>query len=255
MRIAVCLLLCPATALAASAFDGTWKSRLDSMQVSGAPDAFQVVNGTYLCSSCRPVIQVPADGAPHPVSGHPYYDSVAVRVLAPNSLEIVDRKQGREVYNVTYTLSDDGTVLTGRLSDRTGLQLAVMTFTARRMAAGPAGAHACSGSWQAEHLSEANDVVRTIRYQMTPDDFSMQWNGQSYTARFDGNEYPVRGDPANTTVSVHRIDARTVDETDRRNGQVTDEIHMAAAPDGRTLTITDRDMEHGQTTTMTLERQ
>jgi len=249
------LLLLPAAALASSDFDGTWKTRLDSMKVSGTPDTFQISGGTYLCSSCTPIIQVPADGAPHPVSGHPYYDSVAVQVVNPSSVEIIDRKLGREVYDMTYVVSADGATLTAKLSDRTGAQLAMLTFTARRVAAAPAGAHAVSGSWQPDQLSAANDAVRTITYRMTPDDFSMQWNGQSYSAKFDGNQYPVAGDPAHTTVTVRKIDEHTVEETDRREGQVTDEIRMAAAPDGRTMVITDRDMQHGQTTTMTLEKQ
>lgn len=249
------LLLLPAAALASSAFDGTWKTRLDSMKVSGTPDTFQVAGGTYLCSSCTPIIQVPADGAPHPVSGHPYYDSVSVQVLDPTSVEIIDRKLGREVYDMTYAVSADGATLTAKLSDKTGAQLGMVTFTARRVAAAPAGAHAVSGSWQPDQLSAANDAVRTITYRMTPDDFSMQWNGQSYSAKFDGNQYPVAGDPAHTTVTVRRIDDNTVEETDRREGQVTDEIRMAAAPDGHTMVITDRDMQHGQTTTMTLEKQ
>jgi len=249
------LLLLPAAALASSAFDGTWKTRLDSMRVSGTPDTFQVAGGTYLCSSCTPIIQVPADGAPHSVSGHPYYDSVAVRVLSPSSVEIIDRKLGREVYDMTYVVSADGTTLTAKLSDKTGAQLALVSFTARRVAAAPGGAHAVSGSWQPDQLSAANDAVRTITYRMTPDDFSMQWNGQSYSARFDGNQYPVAGDPGHTTVTVRKIDEHTVEETDRREGQVTDEIRMAAAADGRTMVITDQDMQHGQTTTMMLEKQ
>jgi hypothetical protein len=250
---ALCLL--PAVALAASAFDGTWKTRMDSLKVTGTPDSFQIVNGVYTCSSCAPVIQVRTDGVPHPVSGHPYYDSVAVTIVNPTEVEIIDRKLGREVYEMTYTVSADGTTLSARLTDRTGAQAGAVAFTARRVAAPPAGAHAVSGSWQPDRMSDANDAVRTISYQMTPDNFSMQWNGQSYSAKFDGNEYPVAGDAARTTVSVRKIDDHTVEETDRRDGQVTDEIRMAAAADGHTMVITDRDVQRGQTTTVTLDHE
>jgi hypothetical protein len=90
---------------------------------------------------------------------------------------------------------------------------------------------------------------------MTPADFSMQWNGESYDAKFDGNEYPVSGDTGHTTVTVRKIDDHTVEETDRREGKVTDEIHMSASKDGKTLEVTDKDMQHGQTTTVTLDKQ
>jgi hypothetical protein len=90
---------------------------------------------------------------------------------------------------------------------------------------------------------------------MTPDAFTMQWNGQRYDAKFDGKQYAVTGDPGNTKVILKRIDDNTVDETDYRMGKVTDEIHLAAAKDGKTVDVTDKDVQHGQTTTFTLDRQ
>jgi hypothetical protein len=255
MKTVLCVLLLPVTALASSAFDGTWKTRMDSMKVTGTPDTFQIVNGVYTCSTCTPVIRVRTDGVPHPVSGHPYYDSVAVTIVNPTEVQIVDRQVGREVYDMSYSVSSDGTTLTARLTDHTGAQAAAVAFTARRVAAAPPGAHAVSGSWQADQMSAANDALRTITFRMTADDFSMQWNGQSYDAKFDGAEYPVSGDPGNTTVSLRRVDDRTVEETDHRNGQVTDEIRLSAAADGHTLVITDRDVQHNQTTTMMLDKE
>ncbi|HTC15018.1 MAG TPA: hypothetical protein VK695_04365 [Steroidobacteraceae bacterium] len=256
MRTVMCaLLLLPAAAFAASAFDGTWKTRMDSMKVTGTPDTFQIAEGTYTCASCTPVIRVRADGVPHAVSGHPYYDSVAVLVVSPTQVEIVDRQLGREVYAMSYVVSADGATLSARLTDRSAAHASAVAFTARRVAACPSGAHAVSGSWQPDQLSDADDALRTISYQMTDADFSMQWNGQSYRAKFDGSEYPVSGDPEHTTVSLRKVDDHTLEETDRRAGQVTDEIRLAAAADGRSIVITDKDLQHGQTTVMTLERQ
>jgi len=257
MRSVICalLLLLPAAALADSAFDGTWKTRMETMKVTGKPDQFDLVGGVYTCESCTPEIKVAADGVDHPVSGHPYYDTVAVTVVDIRAVRIVDKENGREVYNMTYSVSPDGRTLSARLTDYTGPQVASGAFTAKRVAAGPAGSHATSGSWQPEHMSDANDALRTIAYQMTPEGFVMRWNGQSYSARFDGQQYPVEGDPAHTMVVVHRINANTVVETDYRGGKETDEIRMATAPDGKTMEITDRDLEHEQTTTVTLEKQ
>lgn len=90
---------------------------------------------------------------------------------------------------------------------------------------------------------------------MTDDQFSMHWNGESYNAKFDGNEYPVHGDPGKTMVIVKRVDERTVEETDHRQGKVTDKIRLAAASDGKTIQVTDNDVIHEQVTTYTLEKQ
>jgi hypothetical protein len=56
-------------------------------------------------------------------------------------------------------------------------------------------------------------------------------------------------------VTVKRLDARTVEETDHRQGKVTDEIRLAAARDGKTIEVTDNDVIHQQVTTYTLEKQ
>ena len=83
----------------------------------------------------------------------------------------------------------------------------------------------------------------------------MHRNGQSYNAKFDGSKYPVQGDPGKTMVTVKRLSDTTVQETDYRSGEVTDEIHLAAAKDGKTIEVTDNDLIHHQITTFTLDKQ
>ncbi len=84
--------------------------------------------------------------------------------------------------------------------------------------------------------------------------WQMRWNGQSYDAKFDGKEYPVAGDPGNTTVSLKKIDDVTVEETDHRQGTVINQIRLSLAKDGNTITVIDQDIAHGQTVTYTLEK-
>jgi len=253
--IAATLLLVPAAALAGSNFDGTWKTRLDTMKVTGKPDTFTLQDGMYDCSSCAPEVKIKADGTDQKVSGHPYYDTMAVKVVSPTLIEITTKKNGKLIGNAEYSLSADGKTLNGKFRDHTGAQEATGTFSETRLAAAPAGAHALSGSWQPNQLADANDTLRTVRYHMSNDEFTMHWNGQSYEAKFDGKEYPVANDPGGTKVAVKRIDDNTVEETDSREGKVTDQIHLAAAPDGKTIQVTDKDMLHDQVTTYTLERQ
>jgi len=255
MRIVItALLLAPAAALASSAFDGTWKLQPDSMKVTGKPDVYIIADGMYTCSSCVPEVKVKADGSDQNVAGHAYYDTLAAKVLSPSSVQIVQKKAGKTLTDVTYTVSADGKTLTGKVIDTTGAKPASITFKETRVAAGPAGAHAISGSWLGG-VTEADSTAGIVNYAMSADGFSMKWNGQSYDAKFDGKEYPVVGDPGHTRVKLQKIDDNTVEETDYRMGRVTDQIHLAAAKDGKTLDVTDKDVEHGQTTTYTLAKQ
>lgn len=253
-RIALAMILVlPAVAPAASVFDGTWKVPVDSLKTAGKVDVFVLISGTYTCSSCVPEIKIKADGSDHGVRGHSYYDTVACSVTSSSSIELIEKLRGKRIHAITYSVSADAETLTGKFEDYSGKQLAAGSFTEKRVATGPRGSHAVSGSWMPEQLSDANEPP-TVTYQMTPESFSMHWNGQRYVARFDGKEYPVEGDPGHMTVSVKKINDKTVEETDHRNGQVVDEMRLSAAQDGKTLTITDHDTVNERTTVYTLEK-
>ena len=250
------LLLAPAAALAASALDGTWKARMDSVKVTGKPDVYVIAAGTYSCASCDPPVdKLPADGAWHKVSGHAYYDELQVRIVDPHTIEVSQRQNGKTVATSTMTVAADGKSFTSKFTSYQGTQPATGSLSEKRVAAGPPGSHALSGSWLQDQMSDANDAVSIVSYAMTADAFSMQSNGQSYNAKFDGKQYPVTGDPGNTKVALKKLDERTVEETDYRQGKVVDEIHIAAAADGKTVHLTDKDLAHGQTTTLILDKQ
>jgi len=253
-RLVPTLLLVPATALAGSAFDGTWKANLESVNQTGKPDVYLLADGEYTCSSCSPALKVKADGAEHKVSGHAYYDTVMVRVTGPNSDEQLLKQGDKSIAHIVETVSADGNTLTSKVTDYSGQQPVTFELTEKRVAPGPAGSHPVSGSWQ-QQTFKADDTQRTVKYQMTADGFQMHWNGHSYNAKFDGKEYPIVGDPGGTTVSLKKLDANAIEETDHRQGKVVDEIHLAASKDGKTIAVTDKDLAHGQTTSYTLDKQ
>ena len=51
----------------------------------------------YECLTCVPKLAVKADGSDQKVTGHPYYDTIAVNVVNASSIEII-RKERREGY-------------------------------------------------------------------------------------------------------------------------------------------------------------
>ena len=151
------------------------------------------------------------------------------------------------------TVSPDGTTLTSRVTNHVGAQTETDEFTAKRVAVAPADSHPLPGSWlEQQHVAGEQ---ASVQYRMTAEGFEMRWNGKSYDAKFDGKECPVAGDPGKTTVSLKKIDDATVEETDHRRGRIVDEIRLALAKDGNTITVIDKDIAHGQTITYTLEKQ
>ena len=248
------LLLAPGAALAGSALDGTWKTNFNSMKVMGRPDVYLLTDDAYSCSSCNPELKVKADGVEHAVTGHSYYDTAMVKILSPKSLEIVLKQGGKQFATITETVSADGTTLTEKFTNHIGAKVITGERVEKRVAAGPPGSHAVSGSWMQQHVA-GNETMRTVHYEMTTDGFRMSWNGQSYDAKFDDKEYPITGDPGHTSVTLKKIDDSSVEEIDHRQGKVVDEIRLSAGKDGKTIDVMDRDMAHGQTVTYTLDKQ
>ena len=66
-----------------------------------------------------------------------------------------------------------------------------------------------------------------------------------WTAKFDGKDYPVKGDPARDAVSLKKVDDYTLDITNKKGGKVTTMIHAVYAKDGksRTETVTGTDAQ------------
>jgi hypothetical protein len=66
-----------------------------------------------------------------------------------------------------------------------------------------------------------------------------------WTAKFDGKDYPVKGDPARDAVSVKKIDDYNLEITNKKAGKVTTIIKAVYAKDGksRTETFTGTDIQ------------
>jgi hypothetical protein len=59
-----------------------------------------------------------------------------------------------------------------------------------------------------------------------------------YTAAFDGTDYPLKGSPVANTVSLKRIDARTTERVDKKDGHVVLVYKRVVSDDGKTMTVT-----------------
>ena len=59
-----------------------------------------------------------------------------------------------------------------------------------------------------------------------------------FTARLDGKDYPIQGSANAETVSLKRIDSRTVERTDKRAGKVVETSTTVFSADGKISTTT-----------------
>jgi hypothetical protein len=242
------LLLTPVVVLAQSAFDGTWKIDMSKAELPKKPDVYLLQNGMYECKTCVPPVKIKADGQDQTVTGHPYYDTAAVVVISDHEIEETDKKDGKTVATTKTKVSPDGKTLTFEFSDSSNTNAAPVTGKGEesRVAKGPAGSNAISGSWRIAKFESLSDNAITWTYKVSGDELTMTTpTGQSYTAKLDGTEAPYQGDPGTTSLSLKMSGKDTLEETDKRGDKVISVSTMMMGADGKTATIMVKDMLHG----------
>jgi len=234
------VLLVPAVALAQSAFDGTWKVDLSKVSMPKKPDVLLLQNGMYDCKTCAPAIRIKADGEDHKVSGHPYFDMMAVKVVDDHTIQETQKKDGKVVATSKTVVAPDGKTATFEFTDSSNTNAEPVTGngTMTRVAMGPKGSHAISGSWRTSNMGNVSDNGLTFTYKVDGDMVSMTTpTGQSYNAKMDGTDTPYKGDPGTTSVSVKKLGKNVMEETDKRDGKVISVAKMTVAPDGKKMTV------------------
>ncbi len=167
---ALLLLLLPIVAFAAqSPFDGTWKFDLNTLQVQEKPQVLLLQNGTFQCSACDPKINIKADGTDQPIKGSKTVDTVAVKVVDNKTIEQTDKKGGKVVSTSKQSVSADGKTIMVEFTDypEASKQPVTGKATLLRVAAGPSGSHAISGSWSFQKLNASENAL-TVTYKSRP---------------------------------------------------------------------------------------
>jgi hypothetical protein len=238
----------PAAATGADPINGTWKTDLASIKVEARPDQFLLKDGQFSCPTCTPPIAVAADGAFHPVD-RPYADHMSVKVDDDHNVTRTNQKGGKTTFQQKFSVSADGNTLTSTFNDTSGTKPVTGTFVETRAAPAPAGAHVMSGSWKAKPPSNISDEGLTVTFAADNDMLHLSTpSGQSYDAKLDGTETPIKGDIGGTTASVKKLGPGSYQETDRRGGKVTNVYTMTVGADGK-LNLKDENKLDGSTST------
>jgi hypothetical protein len=243
-------------AAAQSALEGTWKMDFSTI-ASEKPDEFLLQNGIFTCSTCIPK-SIKADGQYQPTPGSPVGDTEAVKVVNDHQVHETDKKDGNIVGESTLTVSADGNTLT--LDFYSALEGASTPVKGsvewKRVAKGPPGSHAISGSWQTKKL-EMPENARVFTYKINGDELTMtNPMGGSYTAKLDGTEAAMKGSPPVTTVRVKLIGNDTLEETDLlHDGTIFSVSRMRVSPDGKKAKIVSENKQANSTVSVEAVKQ
>lgn len=257
-KFAVCIvLLAAAVAMAQGPFDGTWKINTNNMQAPPKTDEFKVDSGLYECFTCNPKISIKADGADQKVTGNPYADTMAVKIIDDRNAETTSKKGDVVVGTTKLTVSADNKKLTEKWTftnsnGKSGNGTAVLT----RVGNPPKSGNMISGQWRIESFPTYSDNVGVFSFRVSGDEIAYSApTGENYTAKPDGKDYPYHGDPGMTSVEIKKVNDHTLEEIDKRDGKVISVARMMVSADGKTMVLAVDDKLHNQQWKWTADKQ
>jgi len=257
-KVLFLMLLLPVFAWAEqSPFDGTWKVDLNTAKFPDKPTVILLQDGRFQIPSAVPKINVKADGTDQPVPGSKDLDTLAVKVVNDRMVETVGKKDGRVVESSRSTVSPDGKTSTVEYTEYPLASKQPITAKESyiRVAAGPSGSHASSGSWRIQKV-EASENALTFTYKSTGDGLMYSDStGELFDGKFDGKDYPIKGVPPGITVSMTKADDRSIVSTIKQDGKIVSVIHDTVSANGKTMSIRRENKVQGTTTTYTAVKQ
>ena len=220
-------------------FVGKWKlngskSRLpDQMKVknvSANKYAFGFEGGDYAET-------IVADGTDQPgVFGTTF----SVSVEGPNSWKVVRKTDGKILLTANWKLSQDGNTLD---DDFTLMQPDGSKFNVYYVYKRTAGGPGFAGTW--ESTSERVNSVFELQIEPYESDglaFIIPSEGTVKNLKFDGKDYAYERPNVNAKFasSIRRVDALTLEVTDKVDGKLADTQEVKPSPDHKMLTMTIR---------------
>ena len=73
--------------------------------------------------------------------------------------------------------------------------------------------------------------------QVTEQSLGLGASKSEFTARFDGQDYPIRGNPNADVVALKRVDDRSYEVIGKKGGKVTITSRVTLSADGKTRTV------------------
>jgi hypothetical protein len=228
-------------------FCGKWKLNMKKSQFSGEQIKIQDLGGNkYKWTAGDRSDTITYDGTDQP--SH-FGRTVSVAPEGANNWKMVIKKDGRIISSMTHTISDDGKTQTIKGTDtKPDGTTSDFNVVWKRLGSGSGWA----GTW------EESDVKFT-----SPDEWDIEaYDGDGLTfntpalqdvlsMKFDGKDYEEKGPDVapGSASSGKRVNARTLEVTDKVKGQVMDHTKYEVSQDGKTLTLTTQ--ETGQPKALT----
>jgi hypothetical protein len=229
-------------------FCGKWKLSTDKSKFTGEQVTIQDLGGNkYKWTVGNVSDTIANDGTDHPVH---FGRTISMTPEGKNNWKMVIKKDGRVLSSMTHTISEDGKTQTIKGTE-TKPDGTTSDFTAAWKKV--SGGNGWAGTWETSDLSFTSPDEWDIEpYESDGLTFNTPAYKDKLSMKFDGKDYEETGPNVapGSMSSGKRVNAHTLEVTDKVKGEVMDHTKYEVSPDGKTLTLTIH--ETGQTKPLTV---
>jgi hypothetical protein len=241
-------------------FSGKWKLDPSKSKFTDQVKVEDVGPNRYAITFVEPGLAgnvtdtVVADGTEQPAI---FGTTLSVTAEGADTWKVVRKKSGRMLLSAVWKLSEDGNTLSDAF---TGYQADGSTSRTDFLYKRTAGRSGFPGTW--ENTSEKVDSDSAFEFQIQPhegDGLSVisPTGHELKRMKFDGKDYPDVSPYAapGSASSVRRVNERTLEETDKIEGKVTQTVQLKVSPDLKILTMTSHPMGQSRPNILVFDRE
>lgn len=245
----------PILCFAETPFAGSWVVQPELTTYSGRQLSFSIERGEYKRTSCVPTPAVPTDGKEHPITGDSYVQSMSVRLLDRDRVEVVEKIGGNLTWKGTYTVANDKKSMILKYEDRRAAKAVTGTVQFAREGDVIANAHLLSGTWKPEKLLDLSATGLSMTFRDTDNGLAMTASdGRTYDAEFDRDDQPLKGYLDGASVRVFRGSLNHFQVNRKQNGVLVELSWGTFSDDKESMKLMQLDEQCQAATVWTLRK-
>jgi hypothetical protein len=229
-------------------FCGKWKLNMEKSKLVGEQTNIKDLGGNkYEWTSGNVSDTFTYDGTDQPIQ---FGRTISMTPAGTNSWKMVIKKNGRVISSMTHTISSDGKTQTIKGTETKPDGTTSDFDVVWKKVDGGAG---WSGTWESTEVKFTSvDEWDIEAYEGDGLSFNARAYQDVLSMKFDGKDYEEKGPnvASGSMSSGKRVNAHTLEVTDKVKGEVMDHTKYEVSPDGKTLTLTIR--ETGQPKAQTI---
>ena len=229
-------------------FCGKWKLNQEKSKIAGEQLKIEDLGSSkYKLTFGNVSDTITADGTDQPVH---FGRTTSITPEGSNTWKMLIKKDGKVISSMTHTLSGDGRTQTVKGTDyKPEGSTSDYSVDLKRVGSGSGWA----GTWESTDVKISSpDEWHIEPYGGDGLTFNTPAYRDTLSMKFNGKDYEEKGPNVGpgSTSSGKRVDAHTLEVTDKVKGEVMDHTKFQVSQDGKTLTLTIR--ETGQPNALTI---